>query len=34
MNRLCVAVRKLTVLAIELFILGHMVKLFWAILFR
>jgi len=34
MKRVSEAVRKLTVLAIELFILGHMVKLFWAILFR
>lgn len=34
MKRLFVAVRNLTVLAVELFILGHMVKLFWAILFR
>jgi hypothetical protein len=34
MNRLSVAVRNLTVLAIELFVLGHMVKLFWTVLFR
>ena len=34
MNQLSTAVRKLTVLAIELFVLGHMVKVFWAILFR
>ena len=34
MKRLIAAVRKLTVLAVELFVLGHMVKLFWTILFR
>jgi hypothetical protein len=34
MKRLTTAVRELTVLAVELFVLGHMVKLFWAILFR
>ncbi len=34
MKRLFAAVEKLTVLAIKLFVLGHMVKLFWAILFR
>jgi len=34
MKRLIAAVRKLTMLAVELFVLGHMVKLFWTILFR
>jgi hypothetical protein len=34
MKKFSASVDELTVLAVKLFVLGHTVKLFWAILFR